>query len=88
MLEIAHGNRESADEQLATKRMLKTKGSRIIHTSRAASNLQVVVQYCACETPSSHFADHRETQLPEPVADNLTLSQEARKSSLMEAVGR
>ena len=48
VLEIAHGN-SSADEQLATKRMLKSIGSRIIHMSRAGSNLQVVLQHCACD---------------------------------------
>ncbi len=49
MLEIVHGDRESTNEQLATKRMLKSIGSKIIHMSRAASNLQVVLQHCACD---------------------------------------
>ncbi len=49
VLEIAHGNGKSINEQLATKRMLRSIGSRIIRISHAASNLQVVLQHCACD---------------------------------------
>jgi len=49
VLEITHGGPKSTHEQLAIRQMLKNIGSKVIRTSRAASNLQVVLQHCACD---------------------------------------
>ena len=49
VLEITHGGPKSTGEQLAIRQMLKNIGSKVIRTSRVASNLQVVLQHCACD---------------------------------------
>jgi predicted DNA binding protein len=49
VLEITHGNLASANVQQAIRAMLKSIDSKVIRTSRALSNLQVVLQHCACD---------------------------------------
>jgi len=49
VLEIAHSDLNSLSGRLEIRQMLRSIGSKIIRTSRAASNLQIVLQHCACD---------------------------------------
>jgi predicted DNA binding protein len=49
VLEISQSGLAGTSEQKAIRKLLKKIGSKVIRTSRAASNLQVVLQHCACD---------------------------------------
>ena len=49
VLEITDSNLRDTRTQQAIREMLKTLGSKIIRTSRADSNLQIVFQHCVCD---------------------------------------
>src|SRR5881296_975561 len=49
VLEIFHRDLRSRRVQQEIREMFKSIDSKIIRTSRAASNLQVVLQHCACD---------------------------------------